>query len=90
MGKKQGGKTYYYAVESARVNGKPRIVSQQYLGSAGEVMAKVTGAGAGGVPVRSAHHRFGEVAAVWAVLERLGVAGIINDVVAGVDLGIAS
>ena len=85
IGKKQGGKTYYYAVESARVDGKPRIVSQQYLGSADEVMAKVTGAGAGGVPVRSAHHRFGEVAAVWAVLERLGVAGIIDDVVAGVD-----
>ena len=85
IGKKQGGKTYYYAVESARVDGKPRIVSQQYLGSADEVMAKVTGAGAGGAPARSAHHRFGEVAAVWAVLERLGVADIIDDVVAGVD-----
>src|SRR5450756_2200365 len=28
------GKTYYYLVESARVGGKPRIVSQRYLGSA--------------------------------------------------------
>ena len=26
------GKTYYYLVESARVGGKPRIVSQRYLG----------------------------------------------------------
>ena len=83
VGKKQDGKTYYYAVESARVDGKPRIVSQQYLGSADEVMAKISGAGAGGVPVRSAHHRFGDVAAVWGVLERLGVAQIIDDVVAG-------
>ena len=85
VGKKQGGKTYYYAVESARVDGKPRIVSQQYLGSADEVMAKISGAGAGGAPVRSAHHDFGDIAAVWGVLERLGVATIIDDVVAGVD-----
>ena len=28
VGKKQGNKTYYYLVESARVGGKPRIVSQ--------------------------------------------------------------
>ena len=32
VGKKQGDKTYYYLVESARVGGKPRIVSQRYLG----------------------------------------------------------
>jgi len=36
-GKKQGGRTYYYLVESARVGGKPRIVSQRYLGSAAEI-----------------------------------------------------
>jgi hypothetical protein len=29
VGKKQGNKTYYYLVESARVGGKPRIVSQR-------------------------------------------------------------
>ena len=39
VGKKQNGKTYYYLTESARVNGKPRIVSQQYLGSAEEIAA---------------------------------------------------
>lgn len=27
------GRAYYYLVESARVGGKPRIVSQRYLGS---------------------------------------------------------
>jgi hypothetical protein len=32
VGKRVGGQTYYYLVESARVDGKPRIVSQQYLG----------------------------------------------------------
>jgi hypothetical protein len=29
VGKRQGGQTYHYLVESARVDGKPRIVSQQ-------------------------------------------------------------
>jgi hypothetical protein len=43
VGKRQGNQTYYYLVESARVEGKPRIVSQQYLGSAEEVMAKLAG-----------------------------------------------
>jgi hypothetical protein len=37
------------------------------------------------VPAWEGHHCFGEVAAVWAVLGRLGVAAIIDDVVAGVD-----
>ena len=74
------GRTYYYLVESARVDGKPRIVSQQYLGSAAEVAAKLAGAQAG-TPTRSQHKRFGDLAAVWSVLERLGVAEVIDAVV---------
>ena len=42
VGKKQDGKTYYYLTESARVNGKPRIVSQRYLGSAEEIAARLS------------------------------------------------
>jgi len=42
VGKKRGNQTYYYLVESARVDGKPRIVDQQYLGSAQEVMARLS------------------------------------------------
>lgn len=74
------GRTYYYLVESARVDGKPRIVSQQYLGSAAEVAAKLSGA-TPGAPVRSQHKGFGDLAAVWSVLERLDIAGIIDAVV---------
>jgi transposase len=73
------GRTYYYLVESARVDGKPRIVSQQYLGSATEVMAKLSGASAG-TPVRSQHKKFGDLAAVWSVLARLNVVGVIDEV----------
>jgi transposase len=80
VGKRQGGRTYFYLVESARVDGKPRIVSQQYLGPADEVIAKLTGASAG-VPVRSQHRRFGDVAAVWSIVDGLDVVGLVDDVV---------
>jgi transposase len=80
VGKRHGKLTYYYLVESARVEGKPRIVSQQYLGTAEEVMAKLTGASAG-EPVRTQHKQFGDLAAVWSMLERLDVAAIIDAVV---------
>src|SRR5665647_1599723 len=72
VGKKRGNKTYYYLVTSARVDGRPRIVDQQYLGSAEEVMARLLGSTAG-APERTQHKKFGDLAAVWGILERLGV-----------------
>src|SRR6266508_1412603 len=80
VGKKQGNRTYYYLVESARVGGKPRIVSQQYLGSADEIAARLSGV-AVGEPARTQHRSFGDLAAVWSVLERLDLAGIVDGVV---------
>ena len=79
VGKRRGNQTYYYLVESARVRGKPRIVSQQYLGSADEVIAKLSETPTGG-PKRSRHRRFGDLAAVWSMLARLDVAGIVDEV----------
>src|SRR5262249_61059154 len=79
VGKRQSGQTYYYLVESARVNGQPRTVSQQYLGSAAEVVAKLSGQTLGG-PVRSQHKKFGDLAAVWSVLDDLDVAGGVDSV----------
>jgi transposase len=80
VGKRRGKHTYYYLVESARVDGQPRIVSQQYLGTAEEVLARLSGA-ATGEPARSQHKQFGDLAAVWSMLERLDVAGVIDQVV---------
>src|SRR6266567_2089625 len=79
VGKKQDGKTYYYLAESARVEGKPRIVSQRYLGSAEEIAARLSEAGPG-EPDRSRHLAFGDVAAVWGLLGRLRVAEIVDEV----------
>jgi transposase len=74
------GRVYYYLVESARIDGKPRIVSQQYLGSAAEIAEKLAG-GSAAAPVRSQHKRFGDLAAVWSVIERIGVVEVIDQVV---------
>jgi transposase len=79
IGKKRGGATYYYLAESARVGGKPRIVSQEYLGTAEELAAAMRGGGLG-LPGRVQHRDFGAAAAAWGLLEDLGVAGIINEV----------
>src|ERR1700685_1491956 len=79
-GKKQGGRTCYSLVESARVGGKPRIVSQRYLGSAAEIAARLSEKGPG-EPDRSRHLAFGDIAGVWSVLSRLKVAEIVDEVV---------
>src|ERR1035437_4118343 len=79
VGKKRGNQRYYYLVESARVDGKPRIVAQEYLGSAQEVMDRLSAA-APGRPERTQHKAFGGLAAVWGILDRLGVAGAIDEV----------
>jgi hypothetical protein len=41
IAKKKANKLYYYLVESGRVDGKPRITHQTYLGSAERVAALV-------------------------------------------------
>src|SRR5680860_1177253 len=64
VGKKRGNQTYYYLVESARVDGKPRIVDQQYLGNAEEVMARLTGAPEGS-PRPPRGHRTSCAASCW-------------------------
>jgi transposase len=78
IGKRIGGQTYYYLREVARVGGRPKIVSQRYLGKAGDIAAAMDGAAV--LPERTQHLAFGDVAAAWSVIERLGVAPIIDEV----------
>ena len=78
IGKRIGGQTYYYLREVARVGGKPKIVSQRYLGKAEDIAAAMEGATV--LPERTRHLAFGDVAAAWSVIERLGVAEIIDEV----------
>ncbi|HXZ72679.1 MAG TPA: IS1634 family transposase [Streptosporangiaceae bacterium] len=77
--KKIGGKTYWYLREMARVGGKPKMVSERYLGTAAEIAAAVEGRETAALPERTRHLAFGDVAAAWGMLDELGVAGIIDE-----------
>ena len=70
--KRRGGRTYLYAATSARVEGRPRIVEQVYLGAEDEVIARLTAVNSDDPSLpETEHRRFGDVAAVWGMLGRL-------------------
>jgi transposase len=79
VGKRIKGQTYYYLREVARVGGRPKIVSQRYLGKAADIAAAIDGAAT--LPERTRHLGFGALAAAWQVIEQLDVAGIIDRIV---------
>ena len=63
---------YWYLVESRRVNGKPRIVWQRYLGKAEDIAAKLSA-------IRETEvYDFGAVACALAVAQRLGLEAIVD------------
>ena len=75
--------TYYYLVESARVNGKPRIVKQIYLGTAEKIataLERTSSEAAIPDPESVAVYDFGAVVALYSVADRLGVSQIIDDI----------
>jgi transposase len=78
VGKTISGQTYYYLREVARVGGKPKVVSQRYLGKASDILAAVEGAQV--MPDRTRHLVFGDLAAVWSMLERMRVAQMVDEV----------
>ncbi len=75
------GKVYWYLREMARVDGKPKMVSERYLGSAKDIEALLDAKEAAIVPEKTRHLGFGDSAAAWGILARLDVAGIIDGVV---------
>jgi transposase len=77
--KKIGGQTYWYLREMARVAGKPKRVSERYVGTAAEIEALLDAREAAIMPDRTRHLAFGDVAAAWGLLDGLGVAGIIDE-----------
>jgi transposase len=77
------GRPYWYLREMARVDGRPRMVSERYLGSAEDVVAALE-AGQGAVmPERTRHLGFGDLAAAWGTMQRIGVAAVIDEVTGG-------
>src|ERR1700693_5030512 len=72
VAKKKGNKLYYYVVESARVEGKPRIVHQAYLGTA-EQLAEMVRDRTAPIPLAASTREFGLPAALWAAAQQTGV-----------------
>jgi len=76
--RKVNRRTYYYAVQCQRVNGKPRLVWQKYLGSADDLIAAVDGYRKPVEPKSVRVFSFGGVAAAWDMAARLRLAEIID------------
>jgi transposase len=77
VAKKKGNKLYYYVVESARVDGKPRIVHQAYLGTA-EKLAEMVRDRTAPVPLAATTREFGLPAALWAAAQQTGVWDLLH------------
>jgi transposase len=75
------GKPYWYLRTMARVDGKPKMVSERYLGTGADIEALLDARESAVRPERTRHLGFGDTAAAWGLLERLDVAGIIDGVV---------
>jgi transposase len=75
------GKPYWYLRQMARVDGKPKMVSERYLGSAADIEALLEAREVAAFPARTRHLGFGDVAATWGVLQRLDVIALIDSVV---------
>ncbi len=76
--KKKKKQIYYYYVESARVNGKPRIVFQKYLGRAEKVAKACEEGTVTETPKYSIIHELGGVCALYEIARRLKVVELID------------
>jgi transposase len=77
IAKKKGKQLYYYLVESARVDGKPRIVHQAYLGTADKVAALVKDR-TSPVPLSAASRDFGLPGALWLAAQQTGLWDVLE------------
>jgi transposase len=73
------GRPYWYLREMGWVDGKPKMVSERYLGTGAEVAALLDTREQAVMPERTRHLDFGAVAAVWGLLQDLGVAALIDE-----------
>jgi hypothetical protein len=71
IAKRKANRLYYYVVESARLQGKPRIVQQTYLGTAERVAALVKDRAAP-LPLSAATLEFGLPGALWLAAQQCG------------------
>jgi transposase len=80
------GRTYYYLRETARVEGKPKVVKTTYLGRAEDIEAALKGALR---PTQVRSLAFGDVAAALSIVRRLGLREVIDRVAPKRDQGLS-
>jgi transposase len=82
INKKVKNYKYYYYVESKRVNGKPTLVNQKYLGTADRIL-EMTHISEQSLQERALYSdaaEFGAVALVYDIASRLGIVDIIDGI----------
>lgn len=74
------GRAYYYLRECKWVDGRPKIVRQQYVGPADEVVKRLARRTASGraLPQRVRSHQFGAVAALFGLIAELDLVALID------------
>jgi hypothetical protein len=77
--KRVRGIPYYYIRESKRVNGKPKIVWQHYIGNRAALVKRLMQPGA--TPDTVAVREFGASAACLKIAQELDLVGIIDRIV---------
>jgi hypothetical protein len=75
------GKPYYYLREMGWVDGKPKMVSERYLGSVADIVAAMDRVEAAMMPLHTGHLKFGAVAAGWSMLTELDVVAVIDELI---------
>lgn len=72
------GNFYYYAIETKRIDGKPRVVSKKYLGTYDDIVRKLTEPPQ---PQVITNRDFGLVAAIFDIAQRLQFVEMVDGVV---------
>lgn len=79
--KMKKGRPYYYIREIKRVNGKPKVTSQIYLGSVDTMLKRLQEAKTRGRPCKAASRRFGDLFLLNELEKELDTVGIIDGIV---------
>ena len=77
------GHTYYYARYCQRVNGKPRIVRQVYLGKVEDLVAAVDQAQRPLAPLETEVAAFADVTALFDIAQRLDLVPLLDSILPG-------
>jgi transposase len=72
------GHTYYYARYCQRVDGKPKIVRQVYLGKIEDLVAAAEQSHTPPQPLETEVASFGDVAALWDIAQRLDLVPLLD------------